>query len=61
MVQAQGRIDAKLKQQAINTEQVTSNRVRRLINKTTEIKCITSTRRDNSGITVKLSVTCPTC
>ena len=33
MVQAQGRIlvDAKLKQQSINTEQVTSNRVRRLI------------------------------
>ena len=31
MVQAQDRIDAKLKQQSINTEQVTSNRVRRLI------------------------------
>ena len=31
MVQAQDRIDAKLKQQLINTEQVTSNRVRRLI------------------------------
>ena len=31
MVQAQGRIDAKLKQQSVNTEQVTSNRVRRLI------------------------------
>ena len=33
MVQAQGRIlvDAILKQQSINTEQVTSNRVRRLI------------------------------
>ena len=35
MVQAQDRIDAKLKQQSINTEQVTSNRVRRLIKQLT--------------------------
>ena len=31
MIQAQDRIDAQLKRQSIHTEQVTSNRVRRLI------------------------------
>ena len=48
MVQAQGRIDSKLKQQSINTEQATSNKVRRLIK---QLKLNASAAQD--GITAE--------
>ena len=51
MVQAQDRIDAKLKQQSIKTEQVTSNRVRRLIK---QLKLNASPAQD--GISAKHSI-----